>query len=309
MEKVRITHLDGKLPNLALMKLSAWHRENGDDVYFSKSPYRDLFEPKEFDRVYGSTIFTRSINVQNVFRTEFPNALVGGTGSDSKDEVEAITGEYEGLDYSIYPSFKHSIGFSQRGCRLKCKFCVVPKKEGRIRDNLSIHEIWRGEHHPKEVILMDNDFFGQPDWEEKAKEIIAGKFKVCFCQGINVRLIHEDGARYLKKMRYYNSDFTSRRIYTAYDNPRDKKIFWRGFNILKDAGIPASHIMVYMLVGFWDGETMDDVMERFNQIRDTGALAYPMVYNDKDKELKKFQRWVIRRYYKYIPWEQYDNTI
>ncbi len=109
MEKVRITHLDGKLPNLALMKLSAWHRENGDDVYFSKSPYRDLFEPKEFDRFYGSTIFTRSINVQNAFRTEFPNAVFSGTGSDSKDEEKAITVEYEELTYSIYPSFKHSL--------------------------------------------------------------------------------------------------------------------------------------------------------------------------------------------------------
>jgi hypothetical protein len=110
-------------------------------------------------------------------------------------------------------------------------------------------------------------------------------------------------------MKYYNSDFTARRLYTAYDNPNDEKIFHRGFNILMDAGIKPRHVMVYMLVGYWPNETIGDVMDRFNQIKSSGAMAYPMVYNDKDKELKKFQRWVIRRYDQYIPWEQYDNTI
>ena len=69
--------------------------------------------------------------------------------------IEDITGgPYEFFDYSIYPKFKQSI------CRLACKFCVVPGKEGKNRDNGPIHQIWRGEPHPKEIILMDNDFFG-----------------------------------------------------------------------------------------------------------------------------------------------------
>ena len=307
--KIRLTHIDGKLPNLALMKLSWFHKTNDDDVWFSKSCHRDLFEPNEFDQVYGSAIFTRSINAQNLLKREFPNAILGGTGTDNLDTVDSIAGSKDWLDYSIYSEYRHSIGFSQRGCRLRCKFCVVPTKEGKIRDNLSIHQIWRGADYPKEIILLDNDFFGQPDWEEKSKEIIDGDFKVCFCQGLNVRLIHEDGARYLAQMKYYNSDFTARRLYTAYDNPNDEKIFHRGFSILMDAGIKPRHVMVYMLVGYWPNETIGDVMDRFNQIKSNGAMAYPMVYNDKDKELKKFQRWVIRRYDQYIPWEQYDNTI
>ena len=58
-----------------------------------------------------------------------------------------------------------------------------------------IHQIWRGEPHPKEIILMDNDFFGQPGWQEKADEILEGGFKVNFNQGMNARLIHEEGAK------------------------------------------------------------------------------------------------------------------
>ncbi len=178
--KVRLTHIDGKLPNLALMKLSWFHKTNDDDVWFSKSCQRDLFEPNEFDHVYGSAIFTRSINAQNLFKREFPGAILGGTGTDNLDTVDSIAGSKDWLDYSIYPEYRHSIGFSQRGCRLKCKFCVVPTKEGKIRDNLSIHQIWRGADYPKEIILLDNDFFGQSDWEEKSKEIIDGDFKVSF---------------------------------------------------------------------------------------------------------------------------------
>jgi hypothetical protein len=307
--KVRLTHIDGKLPNLALMKLAWWHTINNDQVWFSRSCYRDLFEPPEFDRVYGSSIFTRSVNAQRLLKQEFPEAILGGTGTDNLDTVDSIAGKEDWLDYSIYSGYRHSIGFSQRGCRLKCKFCVVPSKEGKIRNNRSVHEIWRGQDYPKEIVLLDNDFFGQDDWEEKSKEIIDGEFKVCFCQGLNVRLIHEDGARYLAQMKYYNSEFTTRRLYTAYDNPKDEKIFHRGFNILMDAGIKPRHVMVYMLVGYWPGETIDDCMERYQQIKSLGALAYPMVYNDKNKELKKFQRWVIRRYDQYVPWNQYDNTI
>ena len=33
---IRLTHIDGKLPNLALMKLAHYHRQNGDEIYFSK---------------------------------------------------------------------------------------------------------------------------------------------------------------------------------------------------------------------------------------------------------------------------------
>ncbi len=304
---VRLTHLDGKLPNMALMRLAQAHRQRGDRVWFTRSQYRELFEP-EFGKVYGSTIFTKTRDKLEVFKREFPEAIVGGTGSESTRTVEDETGEADGLDYSIYPEFRQSIGFSQRGCRLKCGFCAVPKKEGRNQDNETIKSIWRGEGHPKEIILLDNDFFGQPDWQSKIDEIIEGGFKINFNQGINVRLIKPESARELARVNYYDVRFKRRSIYTAFDNPRDERIFMRGFDIMRDAGIPAYRIVVYMLVGYWPGETLTDVMDRFQKIIDLGAFAYPMVYNNENKELKKFQRWVVRRYYKFIPFDQYDNT-
>lgn len=110
--KVRLTQLDGKLPNLALMKLSYWHKSKGDEVYFKQSVIKDMYEP-DYDIVYGSTIFTSSIKKVGIFQKQFPNAIIGGTGYDMTIKVETLIGcgdyEYENYDYSIYPDFKHSI--------------------------------------------------------------------------------------------------------------------------------------------------------------------------------------------------------
>tara|TARA_Y100000310_G_scaffold34945_1_gene33077 strand:+ start:191 stop:1111 length:921 start_codon:yes stop_codon:yes gene_type:complete len=291
------------------MKLSHWHKAQGDTVHFSKSWQRDLFEP-QYDTVYGSAIFKWTKPKLDRFLTEFPDAIVGGTGTTSTMTVEDITnGEYEHFDYSLYPKFTHSIGFSQRGCRLKCGFCVVPGKEGKNRDNSSIGKIWRGEPHPKEIILLDNDFFGAPGWQERSEEILDGGYKVCFNQGINIRLIHEEGAAMLNRMPFFEPKFKYKRVYTAWDNLKDEKRFFKGLGILLDAGIKPRDIMVYMLIGYWPGETMDDILYRFNRLNDAGVLPYPMVFDRENKEHKKFQRWVNRRYYQFVPWEEYDSSI
>ena len=82
----------------------------------------------------------------------------------------------------------------------------------------------------------------------------------------------------------------------------------RGINILFDAGIKPHHIMVYFLCGYWLGEKFEDVFYRFEKMNSLGLLPYPMVYNNSDVELKKFQRWVIRRYYKFVPWDEYSRS-
>jgi hypothetical protein len=302
--KVRITQLDGKLPNLALMKLAAWHKSRGDAVTFTKTIPRELFEP-EYDVVYGSAIFKWSAECVRQMRQEWPQAIIGGTGTDSPRTVEEITGDFEGYDYEIYPWFKPSIGFTQRGCRLNCGFCVVPKKEGRVREVMTIAQIWRGVGHPKQIHLLDNDFFGQPNWKARCEEILADDFAVCLNQGINVRLIHKEGAEMLAQVRYSDDQFKRRRLYTAWDNRKDEQIFLRGIGILMDAGIEPQKIMVYMLCGYWPGETIDDVMYRFEKMKAIGLLPYPMVYDNTNKTLKKFQRWVIRRFHEFIPWPEY----
>lgn len=302
---VKIIQLDGSLPNLALMKLAHWHRAQGDTVVRSTSVFRSLGEP-EFDRVYGSAIFKFSDVAVAQFRTQYPDGLLGGTGTNQIGTVEQITGSpYEMYSYEDYPDFDASIGFTQRGCRLSCKFCVVPQKEGKPKSVNTISDIWRGAPWPKKLHLLDNDFFGQPEWKERIAEIRDGKFRVCLSQGINVRMITEESATALASIEYRNTKFNARKLYTAWDNLRDESVFFAGVDILEKAGVPSKHLMAYMLIGFDIEETWDRIWHRFNQMVQRGIDPYPMVYDRNRVDLKCFQRWVISGLYRFVPWGNY----
>lgn len=304
---IRLTQIDGKLPNLALMKLADWHKKQGDTIHFTRHTNRELFEP-EYQRVYGSAIFGFSQPAVETFRHEWPSAILGGTAINLNGTVEEVIGsEWEHYDYSIYPDYKFSIGFTQRGCRLNCGFCVVPKKEGRPKPVNTIREIWRGEGHPKKVCLLDNDFFGQPkeEWRARIAEIREGDFRVCFNQGLNVRLLDDEACAALATIEYRDDQFQQRRLYTAWDNLRDEEIFFRGVDMLERAGIPGKHIMAYMLVGYDPEETWERIFHRFDRMVARGILPYPMVYNNASKDLKRFQRWVVTGLYRAVAWKDY----
>ena len=158
--KVRLTQLDGKLPNLALMKLAHFHRSRGDEVFLARTPSSPMFEPA-YDAVYGSAIFSWTEPLAQRLLLAYLEATVGGNGTISLATVEEVIGsEYEYYDYSLCPDYPYSLGFTQRGCRLRCGFCVVPMKEGAVRAVNSISDIWRP-NTPRCVLLLDNDFFGQ----------------------------------------------------------------------------------------------------------------------------------------------------
>ena len=114
----------------------------------------------------------------------------------------------------------------------------------------TIMNIWRP-HTERCILLLDNDFFGQPkeQWQARIDELREGHFKVNFSQGVNVRLINDEAAQALASVRYYDGRFTRRRLYTAWDNLGQEKIFFQGVDRLEAAGIPPRHLMVYMLVG------------------------------------------------------------
>lgn len=306
---VRITQIDGKLPNLALMAISAFHRRRGDQIHFTRDVERGLFEP-EYGAVYASCIFQFAKHRLDRLTMAFPQAIVGGTGSFTTKTVEEVIGDERALDYSLYPDFTGSIGFTQRGCRLSCKFCVVPQKEGKNRSVRTIPEIWRGEGHPKNLHLLDNDFFGQPreQWQARIAEIKAGKFRVCLNQGINVRLIDEESAAALASIEYRDDQFQERRLYTAWDNLRDEGIFFAGIEKLEQARIPAKNIMAYMLIGFDITETWDRIWHRFNRMVERGIRPYPMVYDRKRTDLLSFQRWVLTGLYRIVGWDEYKRS-
>lgn len=306
---VLLLQLDGKLPNIALMRISAHHKALGDCVTLRSTGQPEqlcLFDHR-FDRVYASLIFERTRAVAERLLAVCPSAIVGGTGWDvtSKLEDDGITTLDQ--DYSAYPRYQDSIGFTQRGCRLKCKFCVVPRKEGAIRQEKTVSEIWRGEPYPRHLVLLDNDFFGQPEWQTRIDEIREGGFKVSFNQGINVRFITEDSAAAIASVRYSDDGFKTPRIYTAWDNRKDEKRLFDGLNLLVKHGIKPDHIMVYMLIGFWPGETEEDWLYRSSQLRAFGARPYPMPYV-RNPQTVGFQRWIVGAYDKRISWADWQNA-
>lgn len=302
-----MTQIDGALPNLALMKLASWHRARGDEVHFTRSIEPDLFEP-QYGLVYGSAIFKFSQARLMRFQRVWPDAVVGGTGTPYTGTVEERIGEdWDGYDYSGFPDVRYSIGFTQRGCRLKCKFCVVPGKEGKPRSANTIAQIWRGDPYPRRLHLLDNDFFGNPEWKERITEIRDGRFKVCLSQGINVRLINDESAAALAGIEYRNTDFNRKQLYTAWDNLGDEKVFFRGVDTLERAGVPARHLMAYMLIGYDPKETWDAIWHRFTLMHGRGIKPYPMVYDRSRADLLCFQRWVITGLYRIIPWGEYER--
>ena len=310
MKKIKLVQIDGKLPNLALMKMSSYFKSLGHKVTFTRSVNHLMFED-DYDEVYGSSIFLFSKNRINKLKSNYPKAIIGGTGTDdwTKCIGDYIDLNWNKLDYSLYPEYKFSIGFTQRGCRLKCKFCVVPIKEGKNKSDQTINEIWRGKPYPKKIHLLDNDFFGQPqqNWEYKINEIKEGNFKVCFNQGINIRLIDDVVAKNLSEIDYRDDSFKNKRIYTAWDNIGDEKRFFKGVEILTKYGIKTNHIMAYMLIGYDKRETWERIWYRFNKMVDVGILPYPMVYDplQNKRDLKLFQRYVIRGDYRHKNYDEY----
>jgi hypothetical protein len=305
---VRLTQIDGALPNLALMKLASWHKARGDQVTVTKNIERDLFEP-DYNRVYGSAIFGFSQLRVLRFQRAWPGAIVGGTGTTSQQTVEDIIGgQWEHYDYEGWPDVDYSIGFFQRGCRLSCKFCVVPKKEGKPRSVNAVADLWRGDPHPRKLHILDNDFFGNPDWRARIAEIREGKFRVCLSQGINTRLIDDEAAEALASIEYRCTKFERRRLYTAWDNLKDESRFFAGVDRLERAGIPPSNLMVYMLIGYDKAETWDRLWHRFNRMVARGVKPYPMVFDRSRRDLLAFQRWVVTGLYRVVPWDEYSHA-
>lgn len=303
--RVLLLQLDGKLPNLALMRLASHHRALGDAVEFrhvgnDRAFQQDLGD--DFDAVYGSLIFSRTKPLADEVARQYPGAILGGTGSGDWRTLEQTGVTTQTPDYTLYPLFRASIGFTQRGCRLKCSFCVVPKKEGAVRQEQTIAELYRGAPWPRHLVLLDNDFFGQENWQARIDEIRDGGFKVSFNQGINARMLTDETAAAIGSVHYSDDQFRTRRIYTAWDNRKDERRLFAGLEALVRHGVKPDHIMVYTLIGYWPGETVADWEYRRASLRAFGARPYPMPYV-RTREAVGFQRWVIGAYDKRIPWD------
>lgn len=272
--KVGLIQVDGKLPNLALMKLSAFHKAKGDNVTLID------ISTNEFDVIYGSKIF------------------MGGSGYDLKQKLPEDI-EIQVPDYDLY-GIDYSIGFTSRGCIRNCGFCIVKEKEGNFTD-----ESMKFIKHSK-VLLIDNNFIASSKWREKLQYFIDNKIKVCFNQGLDIRLITEEKAMMLSKVLYYDLNFQHRRLYFAWDDLNYEPAVRKGIDTLTKAGIRPDHLIFYVLCGF--NTTFEQDYYRFKTLSDLGCKPFIMLYNNlKDKKLRDFSRWVNKRYYMVFPFEQYNK--
>lgn len=326
--RVLLFQLDGKIPNLALMRIAAHHKAIKDTVELRVAGNIPAITPRAVDNpdiVYGSVLFRKTIPLAEEFVRLWPNALIGGTGVDParpteivpmspviQREVTALEKhgiETNDCDYSLWPYYRQSIGFTQRGCRMTkelCPFCCVPQKEGRVRAVGTINDIWRGDPWPRELLLLDNDFFGQPNWRDRIKEIRDGGFKVSFNQGINARCLTDEAAEAIASVNYRDDSMQRKRIYTAWDSRDHEERLFAGLNRLVKYGVKPDNIMVYIIIGYWSGETIQDCDYRRKRLREFGVRPYPMPYV-RTKDTVGFQRWVIGAYDK--PSKKWPNGI
>lgn len=306
-----------RLPNLALMRLATYFRGLGRDVTLLRSP--DDYVPGFDDpptAVYGSAIFSTSEPYMRAFENALGAVTWGGTGvrvDSSLDEIDPLWNwDLIQPAYSIYPRCTCSVGFLTRGCGMRCPFCVVPTKEGRPSVASSIARIWRGGNHPKHLELLDNDAFAKSlrqFWRDAVREFRDGGYKVCFSQGINLRLVDDESAELIAATPYYGHDFKkSRKLYTAWDNLGDQHVFERGVARLEKAGVSPKRLTVYMLIGYDPAETWEMILFRFRRLRELGCEPYPMPYEKwKRPDLAHFERYVKRHVWRKAAFSEYDR--
>ena len=282
--KIGLFDVDQKYPNLALMKISAWHKSQGDEVFLN-------WEFENYDKVYTSCVFTK--NKFRVDQLPFDNVIAGGTGIDLTIVLPRHI-EFMRPDYDLY-GIDYGLGFITRGCPRKCGFCVVPEKEGGI-------EYWQ---HPEQfvndksnkMVFLDNNFLAWYGHVKMLEEFVDLKWKIDFNQGLDIRLVNESNAYWLKQQHWL------RRMSFAFDDIRYEKAFRKGMKILKKADIALSTIMIYMIVGY--NSTFEEDWERYQIIMGFKVSPFIMVYGKPSRKVKKFASWVDTRLDKKMTFDKF----
>ncbi len=285
------------IPNLALMRLAAFHKERGDIVeeYLPTDAGR-------YDKVYASNVFSFS---EGRAYLDPARMEIGGSAWDLKKELPSEV-ERCPPDYSFY-DYPHSIGFTQRGCRFRCKFCVVPEKEGRPKSNSTIEEIWTNRSSDF-VVLLDNDFFGNPEWRERIAELKKLNLRVCFSQGLNIRIVTDEQAKALASVRFWNLKLSRRQVHFAWDRFQDERLIDEGIARVKAAGVKAWQMAFFVLVGF--DTTPEQDLYRVTKLKNLGCDPYAMPYDKSDTYQKRFCRWVNHRaIFNSVAWEDYISGV
>lgn len=296
--RIGLVDVDGKnFPNLALMKISAWHKSRGDSVEW----YEPMFSG-HFDKVYLSKVFSFTpdfeypIDADEVERggSGYCISLVDGKEFFDKSKDKNLPAEIEHIypDYSLYPDLTKdtAYGFLTRGCPRGCDFCIVEKKEGRCSVKVAdLSEFWKGQ---KKVVLCDPNILACRDWRDLLQQLIDSGAEVDFNQGLDIRLMTEEKARMLEQIRI-------KEIHFAWDRYEDKDKVLPKLKLFAEVckKKPNTHnAIVYTIVNF--STTLEQDLDRIYTLRDMGYWPYVMIYDKEHcaRVYKDLQRWVNNRF-------------
>jgi hypothetical protein len=295
--------------NLAAMKISAWHKAQGDSV-------ERWFQGYEYDIIYACKIF-------GIEYSEFPEqsfkakkVICGGTGFDivvkngrekyikginatsdyvwTDGEIEYWSNLLSDIEH-IYPDYElfgiknRAIGFTTRGCPNKCGFCLVSCKEGVTSVKVAdISEFWRGQ---KEIDLMDANLLACPEHEDIIRQLIDSKARVTFSQGLDARFITEDNARLLSKVKI-------KTVHFALDLPRNTDKVIKGLLTYRKHSpqVDMRNICVYVLTNY--DTTFAEDYERVKRLQEIGLTPDVRIYRKETAPqiTKDLARWCNNRY-------------
>lgn len=285
MSNVLLIDVDSTIPNLALMKLSAYHKSIGDEVGFN------VTNP---DKVYASVIFKRNRHKTDGLQFFYPDAEIniGGTGYNLNSRIpipethEGNGGDRTFPDYSLY-DMDYDLGFTSRGCIRNCYFCVVPKKEGKFRQVQHPREF----HDPKhrKAVYLDNNILASKDWFFEVTDwIFENDMQIDFNQGLDIRLLTEEVAERLHVMRPLKP------WKFAYDQSESKAAVRDGIETLKNAGIQVKNDCLFY-VYVHDDSQFEDGLRRCEDLRSWRANPYVMLNMDapRTQRMTNLKRWCI----------------
>lgn len=278
--KIGLIDVDGhNFPNLALMKISAFHKLQGDGVEWMNVDY--------YDMTYISKVFTFTEDKKD-WLGGLGQVFKGDTGYDVNIKLPENVESCD-PDYAIYPNHKYSIQLFSRGCVRNCEFCIVREKEGIIYPVAPMKLNPNGEH----IEVLDNNFFANPNWKESIQLLIKWNQPVNL-HGVDIRLMNEEQAFYLNKLKLQTE------IHIAWDNPKINLIE-KFKEIIKY--IKPYKLACYVLIGF-DSDIEQD-MFRIETLRNLNIDPFVQPYrgfngNDKIsqycKDLARYvnKKWIFK---------------
>lgn len=285
-------------PNLPLMKISAWHKSQGDHVEFVRP--LDSFS-KHYDKIYVSKVFGNEYVKFADYNIQADEVVFGGTGfavtvengkeTYHKDRDPNLPYEIEHIypDYSLYPKYtkNKAFGFLTRGCCNNCEFCIVSKKEGLCSTKVAdLSEFWRGQ---KYIDLLDPNLLACKNRIELLQQLSDSGAWVDFTQGLDARFVTEKITHALMKIKI-------RILHFAFDFMKNEKAIVRGLRIFKSISkLPDNKLIVYILTNF--DTTIEEDLYRVQKVQELGFLPDVRIYRKPTapQVLRDLQHWCNNR--------------